>query len=86
MPEGAPVVASPAAPVPEARAPTPARHDPDSISDLRAAVDAHERTIIEHHLTKHRYNQRSTAKALGLTYDQLRHCLKKHGLGEKVGG
>ena len=70
----------------ENRAPSPARHDPDTISDLRAAVDAHERTIIEHHLTKHRYNQRSTAKALGLTYDQLRHCLKKHGLGERVGG
>ncbi|MDP3677165.1 MAG: phage shock protein operon transcriptional activator [Novosphingobium sp.] len=63
---------------------SPARHDPDSISDLRAAVDAHERTIIEHHLTKNRYNQRSTAKALGLTYDQLRHCMKKHGLGERI--
>ena len=72
------------APALEPRAAVPARHDPDTISDLRAAVDAHERTIIEHHLTKNRYNQRSTAKALGLTYDQLRHCMKKHGLGERV--
>ena len=79
------MAASPAVPASEPRAVSPARHDHDSISDLRAAVDSHERTIIEHHLTKHRYNQRSTAKALGLTYDQLRHCLKKHGLGEKVG-
>ena len=68
------------------RAPPPSRHDHDQISDLRAAVDTHERAIIDHHLTKHRYNQRATAKALGLTYDQLRHCMKKHGLGEKVGG
>ena len=50
------------------------------VSDLRAAVDAHERAIIEHHLTRHRFNQRRTAAALGLTYDQLRHCLRKHGL------
>ena len=32
-------------------------------------------------LARHRYNQRATAKGLGLTYDQLRHCMKKHGLG-----
>ncbi len=54
--------------------------DFDSIDDLRGAVDAHERTILEHALGKHRWNQRQTAKALGLTYDQLRHCIKKHGL------
>ncbi|MEP2735856.1 MAG: phage shock protein operon transcriptional activator [Erythrobacter sp.] len=52
----------------------------DTIDDLRGAVDAHERTIVEHALGKHRWNQRQTAKALGLTYDQLRHCIKKHGL------
>ncbi len=60
---------------------TPALHE--SVSDLRAAVDAHERGILEHALGKHRYNQRQTAKALGLSYDQLRHCMKKHGLGER---
>ena len=58
----------------------------DSVADLRAAVDAHEKAILEHHLAKHRYNQRQTAKALGLTYDQLRHCLKKHGLMERAAG
>jgi len=50
------------------------------IDDLRAAVDAHEQRILKAALARHRYNQRQTAKALGLTYDQLRHCLKKHEL------
>ena len=52
----------------------------EAVDDLRGAVDAHERSIVEHALGKHRWNQRQTAKALGLTYDQLRHCIKKHGL------
>ncbi|MET1756631.1 phage shock protein operon transcriptional activator [Novosphingobium sp. RD2P27] len=48
--------------------------------NLRAAVDAHERELIEGALERHRWNQRRTATDLGLTYDQLRHCLKKHGI------
>ena len=47
------------------REPNPPRPVEAARGDLRAAVDSHERTIIEHHLTKHRYNQRATAKALG---------------------
>jgi len=79
------------APIPqaerEARAPgtpsaAPVARDYDSIGDLRAAVEAHERAILEHHLGRNRWNQRQTAKALGLTYDQLRHCLRRHGLSE----
>jgi psp operon transcriptional activator len=31
-------------------------------------------------LARHRFNQRSTAAALGLTYDQLRHAMKRHQL------
>jgi psp operon transcriptional activator len=66
------------------RSPAPAvQHDLDGVADLRSAVDGHERAILEHHLGRNRYNQRQTAKALGLTYDQLRHCLKKHGLLER---
>ncbi|WP_120717402.1 phage shock protein operon transcriptional activator [Tsuneonella amylolytica] len=61
---------------------SPAAADYDSIADLRAAVDAHERAIVEHALGRNRWNQRQTAKALGLSYDQLRHCIKKHGLAE----
>ena len=60
--------------------PMPRAADYDSIEDLRAAVEAHERAIVEHHLGRNRWNQRQTAKALGLTYDQLRHCIRKHGL------
>ena len=54
------------------------------MTDLRTAVDAHERAIIEHHLAKARYNQRQTAKALGLSYDQLRHALRRHGLIDRA--
>ncbi len=65
-------------------APAPSVHL-DSINNLKAAVDAHEKAIVEQALNRHRYNQRQTAKALGLTYDQLRHCMKKHGLMERGG-
>ena len=50
------------------------------VQDFRAAVEAHEAAILKAALERHRYNQRVTAKGLGLTYDQLRHCLRKHGL------
>lgn len=56
--------------------------DLESIADLRGAVDAHERAILLHSLGKHRWNQRQTAKALGLSYDQLRHCIRKHSLAD----
>jgi psp operon transcriptional activator len=62
--------------------PRPAAPDYETIEDLRAAVEAHERAILEHHLGANRWNQRQTAKALGLTYDQLRHCIRKHGLSD----
>ncbi|WP_228242935.1 phage shock protein operon transcriptional activator [Porphyrobacter sp. GA68] len=54
----------------------------ESVHDLRAAVEAYERRILAHHLGANRWNQRQTAKALSLSYDQLRHCIKKHGLTE----
>ena len=66
--------------VPPGQVAAPPGADLDAIDDLRAAVDDHERAIIEHALGKHRWNQRQTAKALGLSYDQLRHAIKKHGL------
>ena len=55
----------------------------ENVDDLRAAVNEHEKRIVEHALGKHRWNQRQTAKALGLSYDQLRHCIKKHGLADE---
>jgi psp operon transcriptional activator len=79
IPQGdpAPPAADGAPRAPQAAAVAPGY---DSIGDLRAAVEAHERAIVEHHLGRNRWNQRQTAKALGLTYDQLRHCIRKHGL------
>ncbi len=52
----------------------------DEVDDLKAAVDNHEKIILQHAMAKNRYNQRQTAKALNLSYDQLRHALKKHDL------
>ncbi|GGD69635.1 phage shock protein operon transcriptional activator [Croceicoccus mobilis] len=53
-----------------------------AVTDLRAAVDGHERAIVESALDRHRWNQRKAAEALGLSYDQIRHCIKKHALNE----
>ena len=56
-------------------------------NDFKAAVEAHERTLLEAALKRCRYNQRLTAKALALSYDQLRHALRRHDLlqaGEKA--
>ena len=54
--------------------------------DLRAAVDAHERSILEGAMRRSRYNQRAAAASLKLSYDQLRHALRRHGLLEKPPG
>ncbi|RIV86402.1 phage shock protein operon transcriptional activator [Aurantiacibacter xanthus] len=73
-------ISAPAAP---ASAPAPAPDRFDDIDDLRAAVDAHERAILVHALGRNRWNQRQTAQALGLSYDQLRHCIRKHGIDKQ---
>ena len=48
--------------------------------DFRAAVTAYERGLLEKALADCRHNQRRAAKALGLSYDQLRHAMKRHNL------
>jgi len=48
--------------------------------DLRGAVAAYEKALLEDALARNRFNQRATASALGLTYDQLRHAMKRHQL------
>lgn len=50
------------------------------VDDLKVAVAAYERGLIEDALLRHRHNQRAAAKALKLSYDQFRHCLRRHGL------
>jgi psp operon transcriptional activator len=52
----------------------------DGALDFRQAVAGFERQLLEDALARHRHNQRATAGALGLTYDQLRHQLRRHGL------
>jgi psp operon transcriptional activator len=51
-----------------------------STDDFRAAVAAYERQLLEDALQRNRFNQRATASALNLSYDQLRHALKRHKL------
>jgi psp operon transcriptional activator len=75
-PSAAPVAA--AAPLPSDTPRPPGGAQP--VASLKAAVEAHERTILSAALDRHRWNQRRVAAALSLSYDQLRHYLKKHGL------
>ncbi|MDR7103762.1 phage shock protein operon transcriptional activator [Croceicoccus sp. BE223] len=72
----------PARPAPaSAASAAPARgFDFAAVTDLRLAVDSHEKAIVEAALDRNRWNQRKTADALGLSYDQLRHCMKKHAI------
>jgi psp operon transcriptional activator len=53
-------------------------------NDFRGAVAAYERELLEEALRRNRFNQRATAAALGLSYDQLRHALKRHKLQDSA--
>ena len=52
------------------------------VSEEQYAQDREEieRRLLEDALSRNRFNQRATAVALGLSYDQLRHALKRHKL------
>lgn len=61
--------------------PSPAAKEPLPLpADFGNAVRAFEHGLLEQALAASRFNQREAAGRLGLTYDQLRHALKKHGL------
>ncbi len=49
--------------------------------DFHSRTAAFEQRLLSEALAAHHFNQRRTAAALGLTYHQLRHYLKKHALG-----
>ncbi len=49
-------------------------------SDFKSRVARFERELLARTLAEHRFNQRHTAEALGLSYDQLRHALRRHDL------
>ena len=72
--------------VPTASAAGRATGAPDhaSVSDLRTAMADYERDILAAALQRCRYNQRETAVALKLSYDQLRHCLKRHNMLDRT--
>jgi psp operon transcriptional activator len=57
---------------------------PAATGDFRAAVSDYERQLLEEALRRNRFNQRATAAALGLSYDQLRHALKRHKLQDSA--
>jgi psp operon transcriptional activator len=57
-----------------------ASHDPESCADFRLAVAEYEKAILAAALEKCRWNQRAAAAALSLSYDQLRHAMKRHQL------
>jgi psp operon transcriptional activator len=54
--------------------------DPASCADFRLAVAEYEKAILAAALEKCRWNQRAAAAALQLSYDQLRHALRRHEL------
>ena len=53
-------------------------------SDFRASIADYERQLLEDALRRNRFNQRATAAALNLSYDQLRHALKRHKLQDSA--
>jgi psp operon transcriptional activator len=63
----------------EASAAEPA-FDPASCKDFRLAVAEYEKAILATALEKCRWNQRAAAAALQLSYDQLRHAMRRHQL------
>jgi psp operon transcriptional activator len=58
--------------------------DPGSCADFRLAIAEYEKAILAAALEKCRWNQRAAASALQLSYDQLRHAMKRHQLMERA--
>ena len=54
-------------------------------SDFKSRVARFERELLAASLAEHRFNQRATAEALGLSYDQFRHALRRHDLIGSIG-
>ena len=70
---------------PAAAPPAAAPYVPLECDDFRAAVLTHEKLLLEAALKRCRFNQRATAFALKLSYDQLRHALRRHDLLDRAG-
>ena len=63
-----------------ANGPAASSYDPESCGDFRLAVAEYEKAILAAALERCRWNQRAAAAALSLTYDQLRHAMRRHQL------
>jgi psp operon transcriptional activator len=70
---------SPAEAMPALAAPA-AGHRPEDCADFRLAIAEYEKAILSAALERCRWNQRAAATALSLTYDQLRHAMRRHEL------
>ena len=53
---------------------------PSGPIDLKNEVAVFEKKLIESALSRSRFNQRAAAKQLEISYDQLRHAVKKHNI------
>ena len=53
------------------------------IVDFSSHMDALEKQLLEDALSRHGHHQRVTADALGLSYDQMRGLVRKHGLSQR---
>jgi len=51
--------------------------------DFSKQMDTIEKDLVQRALAEHAYNQRLTASTLGLSYDQLRGLVRKHGLSSR---
>jgi psp operon transcriptional activator len=69
-----------AAAQPELPPPPASAHDPEGCADFRLAIAEYEKAILAAALERCRWNQRAAAAALSLTYDQLRHAMRRHEL------
>jgi psp operon transcriptional activator len=72
--------AEPGTDTPHALEPAPGLSDDLGPSDFKSRVARFEREMLSRALAENRFNQRQTAEALGLSYDQLRHALRRHDL------
>ena len=57
-----------------------AAYDPGKCADFRLAIAEYEKAILAAALERCRWNQRAAAAALSMTYDQLRHAMRRHQL------
>jgi psp operon transcriptional activator len=63
--------------------PTEPDGQPPPALDFTASMAATEKKLLQQALATNGYHQRRTAESLGLSYDQLRHLVRKHGLARR---